>query len=229
MIMSKMTNKKNAQRAISLEEVCDKALALANLNFLSEADEIQIANIVSTVFFENGAWVSFIRRLLREREPNNWCTTALRSAALGPAPPLQLHKDGQCPACRCKVEFNDYFRATKCPCCERTFAPDTGEQVEDQRWLQTAPGVFEDWSFAARVARGETRKLEDLPPTTLSGICAATRMQHGAPMAEVAEAIKSVHFKGDSAMTISRIESRLIDLHGMRFTDQLMSSVTEFR
>ena len=118
-------------------------------------------------------------------------------------------------------------RTKDCPCCGRTFARDTGEQIEDQRWLQTAPGVFEDWSFDARVARGETRTLEDPPPTTLSGICAAALMQHGEQRGSekeiaMAEAIKSAHFENDPEMTISRLQ-------GMKFVAGLQASIAECR
>ena len=175
--MRKTTGKTTTTTRISLEEICDKALALAKLPFLSEAHEIEIAQVIFRTFGADEL-IKLIRRLLRERAPNNWCTVALRAAPSGPSAALQL-SDGRCPACGCKPYVDKRSRTKYCPCCGRKFARDTGEQIEDQRWLQTAPGVFEDWSFDARVARGETRTLEDLPPTTLSGICAAALMQHG--------------------------------------------------
>jgi hypothetical protein len=238
--MRKSTRKKTAPKGISLEEICDKALALAKLPFLSEAHEIEIAQVIFTIFGadDNGPSIELIRRLLRERAPNNWCTVALRTAPSGPSAALQL-SDGRCPACGCKPYVDKRSRTKDCPCCGRTFARDTGEQIEDQRWLQTAPGVFEDWSFDARVARGETRTLEDLPPTTLSGICAAALTQHGQwslfpqrgseKEIVMAEAIKSAHFENDPEMTISRIQNRLRDLQGMKLVAGLRASIAEYR
>jgi hypothetical protein len=233
--MRKTTRKKTALTGIFLEDICDKALALAKLPFLSEAHEIEIAQEISTTF---GADSIVIRQLLRERAPNNWCTVALRAAPSGPSAVLQL-SDGRCPACGCKPYVDKRGHTKHCPCCGRTFARDTGEQIEDQRWLQTAPGLFEDWSFDARVARGETRTLEDLPPTTLSGICAAALTQHGEwslfPQRGsekefvLAEAIKSAHFENDPEMTISRIQNRLCDLRGMKLVAGLLASIAECR
>ena len=233
--MAKTTRKKTAAKGISLEEICDNALALAKLPFLSEAHEIEIAQVIFTILGadENGPSIKMIRPLLRERAPNNWCTVALRAAPSGPSATLQL-SDGRCPACGCKPYVDKRNRTKDCPCCRRTFACDTGEQIEDRRWLQTAPGVFEDWRFDARVARGETRTLEDLPPTTLSGICAAALTQHGEQLGfekEIAmgEAIKSAHFENDPEMTISRIQNRLSDLQGMKLVTGLLSSIAERR
>jgi hypothetical protein len=234
--MRKMTTKKTAQRGISLEEICDKALALAKLPFLSEAHEIELAQVIFTTVGadDNGPPIELIRRLLRERAPNNWCAVALRAAPSGPSAALQL-SDGRCPACGCKTYVNKRGRTKHCPCCGRVFVRDTGTQVESQYWLETAPGVFEDWSFDACVARGETRTLEDLPPTTLSGICAAALTQHGEwslfPEKEIvmAEAIKSAHFEDDPEMTISRIQNRLRDLQGMKLVAGLRASIAEYR
>jgi hypothetical protein len=205
---------------------------LAELPFLSEAHEIEIAQAIFTAvggYNNDPSIIELIRRLLRERAPNNWCTVALRAAPSGPSVTLQL-SDGRCPACGCKPYVDKRGHTKHCPCCGRVFDRDTGTQVECQKWLQTAPGVFEDWSFDARVARGETRTLEDLPPTTLSGICAAALTQHGGcyPFSEkevaIAEAIKSAHFENDPEMTISRIQNRLRDLQYMKLIDGLRAS-----
>ena len=208
--MRKTTRKKTVPTGIFLEDICEKALALAKLPFLSEAHEIEIAQVICTTFGagNNGPSIELIRRLLRERASNNWCTVALRAAPSGPSAVLQL-SDGRCPACGCKPYVDKRGHTKHCPCCSRTFARDTGEQIEDQRWLQTAPGLFEDWSFDARVARGETRTLEDLPPTTLSGICAAALMRHGEQRGyqkeiAMAEAIKSAHFSRDDNFADSK-------------------------
>ena len=234
--MRNPTRKKTAPKGISLQEICDKALALAKLPFLSEAHEIEIDQVIFTIFGAQDH-VPSIRRLLRERAPNNWCAVALRAAPSGPSAALQL-SDGRCPACGCKPYVDKRSRFQHCPCCDRTFARDTGEQIEDHRCLQTAPGVFEDWSFDARVARGETRTLKDLPPTTLSGICAAALTQHGGylypqrgPEKEIvmAEAIKSAHFENDPEMTISRIQNRLRDLQDMEWVAGLQASIAERR
>jgi hypothetical protein len=126
---------------------------------------------------------------------------------------LQL-SDGRCPACGCKPYVDKRGHTKHCPCC-RTFARDTGEQIEHQRWLQTAPGVFEDWSFDARVARGETRTLEDPAADDVvrdlrRGVDAARTVVPVPPREIVmAEAIKSAHFENDPEMTISRIQNRL--------------------
>ena len=48
--MRNPTRKKTAPKGISLEEICDKALALAKLPFLSEAHEIEIAQVIFTIF-----------------------------------------------------------------------------------------------------------------------------------------------------------------------------------
>ena len=238
--MRKPTRKKTASKGISPEEICDKALALAKLPFLSEAHEIEIAQVLFTIFGagDYGPSIGEIRGLLRKLAPNNWCAVALRAAPSGPSAALQL-SDGRCPACGCRPYLEKRDHTKRCPCCGRTFARDTGEQIEDQRWLQTAPGVFEDWSYDARVARGETRTLEDLPPTTLSGICAAALTQHGAWFLSpqrgsekeivMAEAIKSAHFENDPEMTISRIQNRLRDLAGMKWGDELRASMPELR
>jgi hypothetical protein len=235
--MGKTTTKKTASTRISLEEICDKALALAELPFLSEAHEIEIAQLIFTTFGadDNGPSIEFIRGLLRARAPNNWCAVALRAAPSGPSAALQL-SDGRCPACGCKPYVDKHSRTKDCPCCGRTFARDTGEQIENSRWLQTAPGVFEDWSFDARVARGETRTIEDLP---LSGICAAAVTQHGGwslfrqrgseEEIAMAEAIKSAHFENDPEMTISRIQNRLRYLQGMKLVAGLRASIAEWR
>jgi len=234
--MGKTTRKKTARTGISLEDICEKALALAKLPFLSEAHEIEIARVIFTRFGagDYGPPIELIRQLLRERAPNNWCAVALRAAPSGPSAALQL-SDGRCPACGCKPYVNKRGHTKHCPCCGRVFDRDTGTQVESQNWLQTAPDVFEDWSFDARVARGETRTLEDLPPTTLSGICAAALTQHGfAPHGSekeivMAEAIKSAHFENDPEMTISRIQNRLRDLQGMKLVAGLLASIAERR
>jgi hypothetical protein len=224
-----------ARTGIFLEDICDKALALAKLPFLSEAHEIEIAQVIFTTFGadDNGPPIELIRRLLRERALDNWCAVALRAAPPGPSAALQLDGNGRCPACSCKPYVDKRSRTKDCPCCGRTFARDTGELIEDQRWLQTAPGVFEDWSFDARVARGETRTLEDLPTTTLTGICAAALTQHGEwslfPQRGMAEAIKSAHFENDPEMTISRIQNRLWDLQGMKCVEGLRASIAECR
>jgi hypothetical protein len=101
--MCKTTRKKTARIGISLEDICDKALVLAKLPFLSEAHEIEIARVIFTIFGadDNGPSIELIRRLLRERAPNNWCAVALRAAPSGPSAALQL-SDGRCPACGCK-------------------------------------------------------------------------------------------------------------------------------
>ncbi len=92
---------------------------------------------------------------------------------------------------------------------------------------------------ASPAARGETRTLEDLPPTTLSGICAAALTQHGQwslfpqrgseKEIVMAEAIKSAHFENDPEMTISRIQNRLRDLQGMKLVAGLRASIAEYR
>jgi hypothetical protein len=83
---TKKTRSENLKPELTLEQVCDMAIELAEVGpFLAEAVENEIATTIFNLNSPYSQSVEWIRKVLRERMPNNWCAMARRAQPAGPS------------------------------------------------------------------------------------------------------------------------------------------------